>query len=44
VLEPTLTECEQLGLLTLMDTQVKPTDWGYDRLDSILERFAMRTP
>lgn len=42
VLEPTLTECEQLGLLTLMDTQVKPTDWGYDRLDSILERFAMR--
>jgi len=44
VLEPTLTECEQLGLLTLMGTQVKPTDWGYDRLDSILERFAMRTP
>jgi len=44
VLEPTLTECEQLGLLTLMDTQVKPTDWGYDRLDSILERFATRTP
>ena len=44
VLEPTLTECEQLGLLTLMHTQVKPTDWGYDRLDSILERFATRTP
>jgi oxygen-independent coproporphyrinogen-3 oxidase len=42
LIKPALSECEQLGLLTLMGTQVKPTDWGYDRLDSILERFAMR--
>ena len=42
LIKPALAECEQLGLLKLMGTQVKPTDWGYDRLDSILERFAMR--
>lgn len=42
-LEPTLTECIALGLLTIQNARVTPTDWGYDHLDSILQRFVERS-